>query len=78
MEKYLCFRCKHELIISSNWMGSDIGAIEEDKALTDEDFMITSMSCPYCGAGYEVYDTPESEMCHYPYFNEDNSKTNIV
>ena len=38
MEKYLCFRCQHELHIDDNWMGSDIGAVAEEKLLTDDDF----------------------------------------
>ena len=24
--------------------------------------------CPYCGARYELYDTPESEKKNYPYW----------
>lgn len=51
-------------------MGSDLGFLDEEKSLTDEDFMVTEMSCPYCGASYAVYDTPVSEMSNYPYFNE--------
>lgn len=76
MEKYLCFRCQHELCIEDNWMGSDIGAVTEEKSLTDDDFMVTLMSGPHCGASYEVYDTPVSERENYPYFNETNEETN--
>ena len=25
--------------------------------------------CPYCGARYELYDTPESEKKNYPYWD---------
>lgn len=70
MEKYLCFRCKHELVINDNWMGSDLALVPDEKALSDEDFMITMLSCPHCGASYEIHDTPLSEANNYPYFNE--------
>ena len=30
----------------------------------EEDYVV----CPYCGARYELYDTPESEKKNYPYW----------
>lgn len=36
------------------------------------------MTCPYCGASYEVYDTPEEEQENYPYFKEENAKVSVV
>ena len=39
-------------------MGHDLGAAPEELALIDDDFIITTLSCPFCGAGYEIYDTP--------------------
>ena len=78
MDKYRCFKCKHELCIDDNWMGSDLALVPDKKALSDEDFMVTLMSCPYCGASYEVYDTPLSEIDNYPYFNNKEAKNSIV
>lgn len=78
MDKYRCFRCKHELCIDDNWMGSDLALVPDEKALSDEDSMVTLMSCPYCGASYEVYDTPLSEIDNYPYFNNKEAKNSIV
>lgn len=42
MDKYRCFRCKHELCIDDNWMGSDLALVPDEKSLTDEDFMVRS------------------------------------
>ena len=70
MSKYLCFRCDHKLVLESNFMASDMGAVPEEEGMTDEDYMVTFMSCPYCGAKYEVSDTPDSEKGDYPYFSE--------
>lgn len=62
---YKCMRCGHDLIILGNFMLSDV-----DEELSDkDDAMITNMECPYCGARYEVTDTPISEMNKYQYFN---------
>ena len=35
----------------------------------EDDAMVTNAHCPYCGARYELYDTPESEKKYYPYWN---------
>lgn len=70
MDKCLCFRCKHELSIDDNWLGSEVALVSDEKALSDEDFNVTLMSCPYCGAHYEVYDTPMSEAKNYQFFND--------
>jgi hypothetical protein len=61
-----CMRCGHDLIIGGNFMLSDItgGALEED-----DEARVTDASCPFCGASYELYDTPESEKKDYPYWN---------
>jgi hypothetical protein len=48
-------------------MLSDIMGEELD---LNDDAIITYASCPYCGARYEITDTPESEKKRYPYFNE--------
>ena len=63
MEK--CIRCNHNLILESNFMLSDF-----DETLTeeDDDAMVTYAHCPYCGARYELTDTPESEKKNYPYW----------
>ena len=65
-----CMRCGHDLIIGGNIMLSDIGVADND----EDDAMVTNMTCPYCGAYYEVTDTPESEKCHYPYWLDDENK----
>ena len=31
MGKLLCHRCNHELIMDSQWMGSDVAAVPEEK-----------------------------------------------
>lgn len=69
--KYLCYRCKHELIIQSQWMGSEIGAAPDEP---DDDFMVTLMSCPHCGLGCEIYDVPVNEQCKHPYFNQQENQ----
>lgn len=64
MEK--CMRCGHELIIEGNFMLSDY-----DETLNEEDdAMVTYEHCPYCGARYELTDTPQSEKKLYPYWGE--------
>jgi hypothetical protein len=35
----------------------------------EDDTMITNATCPYCGASYEIVDTPQSERKNYPYWN---------
>jgi redox-regulated HSP33 family molecular chaperone len=67
MEK--CMRCGHELIISGNFMLSEVNCEELSE---EDDAMVTNAHCPFCGAGYELYDTPESEKYKYPYWNENN------
>lgn len=64
---YHCFRCGHELIIEGNYMGSDMGDCSEDE---DEDYMVTTMSCPYCGARMECADISNNQKKEYPYFQE--------
>lgn len=78
MDKYRCFRCNHDLVIDDNWMGSDLALVPDEKSLTDEDFMVTLMSCPHRGASYKVYDTPLSEIHNYPYFNEETAQDSVV
>lgn len=51
-------RCGHEIIIGGNFMLSEINGEEFNE---EDDAMVTNAHCPYCGAGYELYDTPESE-----------------
>lgn len=51
-------RCGHEIIIGGNFMLSEINGEELNE---EDDAMVTNAHCPYCGAGYELYDTPESE-----------------
>lgn len=69
MDKYLCFRCKNELVVDSQWMGSDVAAVPEEKACSDEDFTITLMHCSHCGLSYEIADVAPSEEQEYPYFS---------
>ena len=64
MEK--CMRCGHEIIIEGNFMLSEINGEELNE---EDDAMVTNAYCPYCGARYELYDTPESEKKNYPYWN---------
>lgn len=71
---YKCMRCGHKLIIGGNHMAADVGLVDYDKELSDDDFMITNMICPHCGAGYEVYDTPKNEWKDYEYFKEEIEK----
>ena len=59
-------RCDHELILSGNFMRSEI--IGEDLP-EDDDCIVTNAVCPFCGASYDIYDTPESEKELYPYWN---------
>jgi DNA-directed RNA polymerase subunit RPC12/RpoP len=60
-----CMRCGHDLIISGNYMLSDLN----EDLVEDDDTMITNATCPYCGASYEIVDTPQSERKTYPYWN---------
>lgn len=64
MEK--CMRCGHEIIIGGNFMLSEINGEELNE---EDDVMVTNAHCPYCGARYELYDTPESEKKNYPYWD---------
>jgi hypothetical protein len=59
-------------------MGSDLALVPDEKSLTDEDFMVTLMSCPYCGASYEIHDTPLSETHNYPYFNDETAQNSVI
>lgn len=61
-------RCGHDLIIGGNVMLSDECLVERD----EDDAMITNMTCPNCGAYYEVMDTPDSEKPNYPYWSGEN------
>ena len=61
-----CMRCGHDLIIGGNVMLSDIGIADCD----EDDAMVTNLTCPHCGAYYEITDTPESEKPNYPHWNE--------
>lgn len=67
-----CMRCDHELIISGNSMLSDY----MDAQTEEEDAIVTYMFCPFCGASYEVADTPLSEQSKYPYWNPDKIDIN--
>ena len=58
-------RCGHEIIIGGNFMLSEINGEELNE---EDDAMVTNAHCPYCGARYELYDTPESEKKDYPYW----------
>jgi DNA-directed RNA polymerase subunit RPC12/RpoP len=60
-----CMRCDSNLILESNFMLSEINGEELSE---DDDAMVTNASCPYCGARYELYDTPQSEKKNYPYW----------
>ena len=69
MANLKCMRCNHELILSGNFMLSEIQCEELPE---DEDAIVTNATCPYCGASYDIYDTPECDRENYPYFKEDN------
>jgi len=49
-------------------MASECGFSDSEEE--DRDAIVTDYSCPYCGAYYQVVDTPESEKEHYKYWNE--------
>lgn len=68
MEK--CMRCGHDLILTSNFMLSEVSGMDLDE---DDDAIVTYAECPYCGAKYELTDTPESEKKNYPYWNGNHS-----
>ena len=59
-------RCNHSLILLGNTMLSDAGLADCD----EDDAMITDAKCPYCGAFYEITDTPESEKKNYKYWSK--------
>ena len=65
-------RCGHNLIIGGNFMLSDF----DDSLKEYDDAMVTNATCPYCGASYEITDTPLSEQKNYPYFKRTNRKGN--
>lgn len=65
MEK--CMRCKHNLIIESNFMLSEINGEELSE---DDDAMVTYAHCPHCGAKYELTDVSENEKKNYPYWGK--------
>jgi DNA-directed RNA polymerase subunit RPC12/RpoP len=69
MEK--CMRCGHDLIIGGNFMLSEMNGEELSE---EDDAIVTNAYCPYCGASYEIYDTPESEKINYPYWQDDENK----
>lgn len=60
-----CMRCEHDLILESNFMLSDF----DDGINEEDDAMVTYAHCPYCGARYELTDTPQSEKIKYPYWS---------
>lgn len=62
-----CMRCEHDLILESNFMLSEVNGEVLDE---DNDAMVTYAHCPYCGARYELTDTPESEKKNYEYWNK--------
>lgn len=62
-----CMRCGKELIIGGNFMLSEINGEELSEG---DDAMVTNATCAYCGASYEIYDTPESERDNYPYWKK--------
>ena len=39
----------------------------------DDDAIVTNATCPFCGASYELYDTPENEKANYPYWSDESS-----
>jgi len=45
-----------------------LSEINGEELSEDDDAMVTNASCAYCGASYEIYDTPESERDNYPYW----------
>jgi len=61
--EYKCFRCGHELCIEGN---------EMIDLFDGEEVMNTYAHCLYCGASYELMETPESEKKNYPYWNEED------
>ena len=63
-------RCSHNLILQSNFMLSEINGYDLDE---DDDALVTYAVCPYCGARYELTDTPQSEKKNYPYWNKNSS-----
>lgn len=62
-----CIRCNHELINNGNAMLSDLVVVDSQ----EDDAIITYMSCPFCGAEYEVTYTPEREQQNFPYWNKE-------
>ena len=68
--KYCCWRCGRELMCMCNFIASECGYIDEDDE--DNDSIVTTYSCPYCGASYEVIDTPEGEKMEYEYWRLNN------
>ena len=46
-----------------------LSEINGEELNEEDDAMVTNAHCPYCGARYELYDTPESEKKDYPYWN---------
>ena len=50
----------------ANMLLSEINGEELNE---EDDAMVTNAHCPYCGARYDLYDTPESEKKNYPYWN---------
>ena len=47
-----------------------LSEINGEELSENDDAMVTYAHCPYCGARYELTDTPESEKKDYPYWNE--------
>ena len=45
--------------------------IDGEELMEDEDTMVTYAHCPYCGARYELTDTPKVERNKYPYWHEE-------
>lgn len=46
-----------------------LSEINGEELSENDDAMVTYAHCPYCGARYELTDTPENEKKNYPYWN---------
>lgn len=71
---YKCMSCEHDLVWQCDYMGSEIGAIEEQYGEEgydeNKDFVVGLWDCPYCGMHYEIHHCSKNERKKFPAYDE--------
>lgn len=66
---FRCFLCGHEVIWGADFMGSEMGYVDEN-APEEEDFVVGTYHCPHCLAEYAVKSVSEKDYDKYPFNRE--------